>query len=72
MPELKTHFDVYCGTCEKALCGHTTVDDNKVHVEACPDCVEQATDEGYEKGIEEGEKKGYDKGWADGLGEDNE
>ena len=52
-------FEVFCGTCGAGLCnlsetGHTR---NRrvlcVNVEACPTCVKNAEEAGYERGLTE-------------------
>lgn len=40
MPELE--FSVYCNKCGNGLCGETTVDRNKVRVNPCQLCLDDA------------------------------
>ena len=50
-------FEVYCGTCGRGLCNQSSTSEGrrgwKVEVEACPNCVERAHEEGYSEGYDE-------------------
>ena len=73
MPTIKTEIDktieieleveVFCATCGSGLCkGSTAVKTRNrqadaIDVEACPECISNAYDEGYKKAREEFEKE---------------
>lgn len=47
MPIIEVEFEVWCATCGAGLCNATTVDQNyHVRVDACPDCLLNAREEG--------------------------
>lgn len=58
MPELTTStevtidFEVFCDSCNRGLCRQTTVKGNRVYIEPCQRCLEDAKREGFEEGLE--------------------
>ena len=57
MPELTVDidFEVWCDKCGAGLCLNTRVEGNKVSVEPCERCLQEAYEEGYWKAKEESE-----------------
>lgn len=55
--------EIYCGTCGKGLCSQSTATKTKsrrldaIDVEACPYCLTEAENAGYEKGYEAAKKE---------------
>ena len=64
--DVEVKVEVWCDNCGTGLCRSTQVKGESLYVEACPKCVEMASDEGYEAGRKDGYLDGYDRGFADG------
>lgn len=56
-------FEVFCGTCGAGLCNLTSIGTTKrrgipfIQVEACPTCMKNEYERGYEDGLDEGAAK---------------
>ena len=57
--DVEIDVEIYCATCGKGLCDVSLVrrSRNAIDVEACPECLNNARDNGYIKGFEDAKKE---------------
>lgn len=81
MPELKgenedIEFEVWCSQCGAGICGNADVrrgrgygGTQRVYIQPCERCIENASDEGYDLGWEVGSERGHEDGYKEGYDE---